>query len=128
MHAIDTNVLVRALVGDDPIQAQLANAFIKAEGPVWVSQLVLAETIWVLESVYDCEKPQLVEALARILDNRSLAIEDPAVAHAALTLYKSIKQVDFSDCLILEAARKAGHLPLATFDKALAKSNGAHRL
>ena len=128
MRAIDTNVLVRILVGDDGVQSATAQAFISAEGPVWVSQVVLAETIWVLETVYERSKSQLVAALHRILDNRELAVEDPVVACAALDLYQAKGKVDFSDCLTLEIARKAGHLPLATFDKALAKSSGAQQL
>ena len=128
MRSVDTNVLVRALTGDDPVQSSAARAFIRDSGPVWVSQLVLVETIWVLDSVYGCGKPQLVEALNRILDNKDLALEDPAVVRSALALYQSKAKVGFSDCVMLERARSAGHLPLATFDRALGKADGAHPL
>ena len=128
MRAVDTNILVRCLTGDDKVQGALAEAFIKHEGPVWVSCLVLVETVWVLESVYDRTKPQLVEALKRILDNRDLVLEDPAVLRAALALYQSKGKLHFEDCLILEIARKAGHLPLVTFDKVLGKIEGARTL
>ena len=128
MRAIDTNALVRILTGDDALQSAAATAFIQAEGPAWVSLVVLVETIGVLESVYERSKSQLVHALHRILDNRELAVEDPAVACAALDRYQARGKLDFGDCLILEVARKAGHLPLATFDKALAKTPGAHQL
>ena len=57
MRSVDTNVLIRALTGDDPVQSPAAGAFIQANAPVWVSLVVLVETIWVLESVYDCGKP-----------------------------------------------------------------------
>jgi predicted nucleic-acid-binding protein len=86
------------------------------------------ETVWVLDSVYDCGKPQLARALARILDNRMLALEEPDVVRAALALYQSRGRIDFEDCMILEIARKAGHLPLATFDKALGRAAGSHRV
>jgi predicted nucleic-acid-binding protein len=128
MRAIDTNVLVRVLTGDDAAQSGTAAAFIQAEGPAWVSHVVLVETIWVLESVYERSKAQLVEALHRILDNRELAVEDTAVACAALDRYQGRGKLDFGDCLILEIARKAGHLPLATFDKALGRTPGAYQL
>jgi predicted nucleic-acid-binding protein len=128
MRAIDTNVLVRVLTGDDAVRSAAAAAFIQTEGPAWVSHVVLAETIWVLESVYDRTRPQLVDALHRILDNRELAVEDTAAACAALDRYQGRGKLDFGDCLILEIARKAGHLPLATFDKGLAKAPGAHQL
>ena len=128
MKSVDTNVLVRALTGDDPAQSPAARGFIRESGPVWVSQVVLVETIWVLDSVYDCGKPQLVEALNRIIDNKDLALEDPPVVRAALALYQANAKVGFSDCVVLERARSAGHLPLATFDKALGKVDGTHPL
>ena len=128
MRAVDTNVLIRALTGDDPVQSPAARAFIRDNGPVWVSHVVLVETIWVLDSVYACGKPQVVKALNRIIDNKDLALEEPAVVRAALALYQSKARVGFSDCVVLERARSAGHLPLATFDKALGKTEGAHPL
>lgn len=128
MRAVDTNVLVRALTGDDPAQSPAARVFIRDYGPVWISHVVLVETIWVLDSVYGCGKPQLVEALIRISDNKDLALEEPLVVRAALALYRSKAKVGFSDCVVLERARSAGHLPLVTFDKALGKADGAHPL
>lgn len=128
MRAVDTNVLIRALTGDDPVQSPAARAFIRDNGPVWVSHVVLVETIWVLDSVYACGKPQVVKALNRIIDNKDLALEEPAVVRAALALYQSKARVGFSDCVVLERARSAGHLPLATFDKALGRAEGAHPL
>jgi predicted nucleic-acid-binding protein len=128
MWSVDTNVLIRALTGDDSRQGPAAASFIRDHGPVWVSQVVLLETVWVLESVYDCGKPQLAEALKRIIDNRELSLEEAAVARAALALYQAKGKVTFEDCLILESGRKAGHLPLATFDKALGKLEGAQIL
>ena len=125
MWAVDTNVLVRALTGDDPQQSPAAEAFFRAHAPVWVSHAVLMETVWVLDSVYDCGKLELVKALTRILDNRMLALEEPNVVRTALALYRSRGRIDFEDCMILEIARKAGHLPLATFDKALGKAAGS---
>lgn len=125
MQAVDTNVLVRALTGDDPRQSPAAEACIRDHAPVWVSHVVLVETVWVLDSVYGCGRAQLIQALERILDNRELALENPAVVRAALAQFQSQAKVHFEDCLILEIAREAGHLPLATFDKALGKLVGA---
>lgn len=128
MQSVDTNVLVRAITGDDRLQSPAAVAFIYEHGPVWVSHVVLMETMWVLESVYEQAKPQLVEALKRLLDNKDLALEDSSVVRGALSLYQSKGKVNFEDCLILEISRKAGHLPLATFDKALGKVGGTKLL
>jgi predicted nucleic-acid-binding protein len=128
MRAVDTNVLIRALTGDDPVQSPAARGYIHNNGPVWVSHVVLVETIWVFDSVYGCGKPQLIEALNRIIDNKDLALEEPLVVRAALALYQSKAKVGFSDSMVLERARSAGHLPLATFDKALGKAEGAQSL
>ncbi|MGA2079348.1 MAG: type II toxin-antitoxin system VapC family toxin [Holophaga sp.] len=128
MRAVDTNVLVRALAGDDAVQSPAALAFIKKEGPVWISQVVLVQTIWVLDSVYGFGKQQLIEALKRIIDNKDMALEDPGVVRSALALFEARGRTGFDDFLVLEIARKAGHLPLATFDKPLGKAEGVHCL
>jgi predicted nucleic-acid-binding protein len=125
MLAVDTNVLVRALTGDDAAQSPMAEAFIRDHAPVWISHVVLVETVWVLESVYECGRPQLIEAMTRIIDNRELSLEEPGVVRAALALFQAKGRVNFEDCLILELARSSGHLPLATFDRALGKLEGA---
>ena len=126
MHAIDTNVLVRVLTRDDPAQVARAEAFIGASA--WVSHLVLAETIWVLESVYDRTPAQLAAALALLLEHESLTLQDADTVAAALLQFKRKPALGFSDCLVLETARKAGHLPLGTFDKGLAKLVGTKQL
>jgi len=128
MRSVDTNVLVRVLTGDEALQSPAAEAFVRAHAPVWVSNLVLVETFWVLESVYERTKPQMVEAMRRIVDNKELALEDATVVRAALVRYQTKGKVSFEDCMILEQARKAGHLPLATFDKALGRIEGAESL
>jgi len=63
-----------------------------------------------------------------LLGHRHLAVQDPDVVAAALKHFRAKPALGFSDCLLLEIARKAGHLPLATFDKALSKLEDAHRL
>ena len=119
MLAIDTNVLIRLLVRDDAKQAKLADQFV-VKG-AWVSHLVLAETLWVLDSVFKLCAEQLIEALSLLLVHESLVLQDADTVSAALAHFQSKPALDFSDCLVLEIARKAGHVPLGTFDKALSK-------
>lgn len=126
MLAVDTNMLVRLLARDDARQAAAAAAAI-AKG-AWVSQLVLAETMWVLDAVYERTPKQLIAALALLLAHESLVLQDADVVAAALAQLRAKPALGFSDCLVLEVARKAGHLPLATFDKALGRLAGAQRL
>ena len=126
MLALDTNVLVRLLARDDARQALAADHAV-AKG-AWVSHLVLAEAIWVLDAVYDRTAKQLIAALDLLLVHESLVLQDADVVSAALSQFRAKPMLGFSDCLVLEVARKAGHLPLATFDKALAKMGGAQKL
>jgi predicted nucleic-acid-binding protein len=126
MRAIDTNVLVRLLTRDDEKQARAAEAFI--EKGAWVSHLVLAETTWVLSAAYGLEHPAIAAAIEMLLNHASLAVQDPDVVVSALAHYRCKPALGFSDCLVLEIARKAGHLPLGTFDRSLSRLDDAERL
>ena len=101
-----------------------AETFIRTHAPVWVSHVVLIETFRVLESVYACKKAQMVEVLKRIQDSRDLVLEEATVVREALAHYQAKGKVSFEDCMILAIARKAGRLPLVTFDKGLGKAEG----
>jgi len=126
MHAVDTNVLVRLLVRDDRRQLDAAEKFI-VKG-AWVSHIVLAETLWVLVAVYERSAAQIVAAVERLLAHTALTLQDAEVVAAALGQFRANPTLGFSDCLVLEVARKSGHLPLGTFDRQLGKVAGAHRL
>ena len=126
MLAVDTNVLVRLLARDDAAQIHAAEAFISKGA--WVSHLVLAETIWVLGSVYDLSRAQITTAIDMLLNHRELSLQDADVVTAALGHYRRRSAVDFSDCLVLEIASRAGHLPIATFDRNFAKLDDVKRL
>ncbi|MGH8219705.1 MAG: PIN domain-containing protein [Steroidobacteraceae bacterium] len=126
MRAVDTNVLVRLVVRDDPAQVRAAQEFIA--GGAWVSHLVLAETAWVLDAVYDRTAQQIGTAVDMLLNHKELALQDAEVVTAALENFRKRPLLGFSDCLVVEIARKAGQLPFGTFDRHLAKVDGVHRL
>jgi predicted nucleic-acid-binding protein len=126
MRAVDTNALVRLVVRDDSGQTRIADDFISKGA--WVSHLVLMETIWVLDAVYKRTAGQIVAALEMLLNHKDLTLQDADVVAAALTHFRKRPVLGFSDCLVLETARKAGHLPLGIFDRDLAKLDGATRL
>ena len=126
MRAVDTNILVRLLTRDDPKQVASAETFI-AKG-AWVSHLVLAEAAWVLSSVYELNPVGVATAVEMLLSHKSLSLQDSEVVEAALKHFRKKLSVGFSDCLVLEIARKAGHLPLGTFDKDLGKLADAQRI
>jgi predicted nucleic-acid-binding protein len=126
MRAVDTNVLVRLITRDDPRQVAAAEAFVA--GGAWVSHLAMAEATWVLESVYGRDSADIATAVEMLLSHEQLSVQDAEVVEAAVAQFRQQKRVGFSDCLMLEVARKAGHTPLGTFDRALGKIDGAHRL
>lgn len=126
MRAVDTNVLVRLLARDDPKQTAAAESFVA--GGAWVSHLVLAETTWVLSTVFSRNPLQIAEAIAQLLEHEVLVVHDPDVVALALTHLQRKPALGFSDCLILEIARKAGHLPLGTFDRDLGRLDGVSKL
>jgi predicted nucleic-acid-binding protein len=126
MLAIDTNVLVRLVVRDDTGQVRAAEEFITRGA--WISHLVLAETLWVLDSVFELSREQVAKAVEMLLNHRDLTLQDADTVIAALGHYRRQSTVGFSDCLVLESARKAGHLPLATFDREFARLDDVHRL
>jgi predicted nucleic-acid-binding protein len=126
MRAVNTNVLVRLVVRDDADQVSAAEAFVKKGA--WVSHLVLAETLWVLDAVYNRSPAQIANAVDRMLNHKELALQDAEVVARALSHFRARLSLGFSDCLVLEIARKAGHLPLGTFDRSLAKLDGTYRL
>jgi predicted nucleic-acid-binding protein len=123
MRAVDTNVLIRLLVRDDPAQTEAAEKFV--ENGAWVSLIVLAETLWVLDAVYERTATQMANAIDLLLNHRNLTLQDADVVASGLVHFQRHPSLGFSDCLVLESARKAGHLPLGTFDKRLGKLDGA---
>ena len=126
MRALDTNVLVRLVTRDDARQVVAAENLV-APG-AWISCLVLAEAVWVLSAVYDLAAGEIATAVQMLLNHKDLTIQDADAVAAALADYRRRPRLGFSDCLVLEVARKAGHLPLGTFDRELAKLEGAQKL
>lgn len=127
MLGIDTNVLVRFLVHDDPAQfAQTLSLIGKAwrnGEPIAISQLVLMETEWVLRSRYELPKAEIADALAGLLDTREFQIEDEASLECALFTWRD-SAAEFADCLIGERYRHLGCSGTATFDSRAGKLPG----
>lgn len=126
MRAIDPNVLVRLITRDDSRQAAGAEALV--EKGAWVSVLALAEATWVLATVYELNSKDLAKMIEMLLDHRDLVLQDSEAVREALKLFKAKPALGFSDCLMLHVAKKAGHLPLGTFDRSLAKVDGTQEL
>src|SRR5438034_1079133 len=114
MRAVDTNILVRLITRDDPKQLSAAEAYITRGA--WVSTVVLAETSWVLGAVYELPHDEIATVVEMLLSHEHLSLQDAEVVSVALEQYRQAPALGFTDCLVLEIARKAGHIPLGTFD------------
>lgn len=127
MIALDTNVLVRFLVQDDALQAQLATKVIDqltddAQG--FVSREVLIELVWVLERAYRLGRAEIAVALDGLLSATELDIEGSVEVAPALELYRN-NGFGFADLMIAAAARRVGAMELVTFDQKAARLPGA---
>lgn len=122
MIAVDTNVLVRALVDDpdEPRQSAAARASLKQAREVFVPQIVQVETIWVLETAHGLTKAEVVPVLEHLRDNAAFDIQNRACFEMALGEYRE-GPADFADYLILAESRSRS-TRLLTFDKRLLKA------
>ncbi|ADE10330.1 PIN domain-containing protein [Sideroxydans lithotrophicus] len=119
MLGIDTNVLVRFLVRDDEAQFEKARKLIRREvaagRSVFVNQMVLMETEWVLRSRYAVPKSQIIEAISGLLNATDIQFEDEPAIEEALFMWKDTT-AGFADCLICAKNRRLGCRSTATFD------------
>jgi predicted nucleic-acid-binding protein len=131
VKAIDTNVLVRFLVNDDRAQAEhVRQLFATAEQqrePFFVPILVLLETIWVLESAYQVQRRDLMEALGDLLLMPILQFEQREAVQAMLAMVMT-NNMDLPDALIAQSARNWGCDGILTFDKEAAARSDAFEL
>src|SRR5260370_178465 len=100
MTAVDTNVLVRLLTGDDPKQPAPARSLFAA-GPIWIAKTVLLETGWVLRSVYGFEEAAIRDAFRRLLGLKNVHAEDEACVAAALAF--TVHGIELADAMHLSS-------------------------
>jgi predicted nucleic-acid-binding protein len=130
MIALDTNVLVRFLTGDDPEQARLAGAImaeLTSDAPGFICREVLVELVWVLERAYRYARPEVADAIAALLAAAEIRIEDDDDLWVALLRYRD-DGLGLADLRIAAAARRAGASGLVTFDRKAARISGVRLL
>ena len=130
MIGLDTNVLVRYVTQDDPVQSPKASELIESLttlSPGFVSLVSVVELVWVLQSCYQCAKNDIVVVLETLLRTRELTVEHAEVIWQALRRFTA-NNADFADCLIERCAHAAGCEYTATFDLSAAKAAGMERL
>ncbi len=131
MIGLDTNILVRYLTQDHPVQARLATHLLEetltSEEPGFVSLIVLVEVVWVLESCYDTSRAEIAGILERLLRVRQLRIQDAETAWQALRAFRSAPG-DFADCLIERIGHAGACSHTVTFDRAATRGAGMRLL
>lgn len=126
MIGLDTNVLVRYLAQDDPKQTAAATrlfASLSAASPAYVSQVVLVETVWVLQSRYAADASQIGRVVETLLRTDVIQVERADVAWRALRRFRQ-EQGDFPDALVSELAQDAGCKQVFSFDRGAVKRSG----
>ena len=131
MPALDTNVLVRYIVQDDPAQLASAKRLISrcvADGAtLFVPVTVVLELEWLLRSSFEFGKDDVLMTLSSLFSAAELAFESERALEVALQLFRK-GSADFADCIHVALATQAGEQPLWTFDKSAAKVSGAQLL
>ena len=128
MRTLDTNVIVRVLVGDDPLQTPIAeHALLEGvkDGGVYLPDVVLAEVAWVLRG-YGLDRLSRHGLLERLVRTRGVVVDDIDAVIDALEHFR--QGGDLADQLILARATRAGALPLLTFDQGFPAHEGVQRL
>jgi len=130
MTGLDTSVVIRYLTHDDPVQTPAAVKLIDSltpGNPGFLSLVVVAETIWVLEDVYNFKNDQIEEVLEMLLRSAEIVLEREDVVQQAVRRFRT-ENGDFSDCLIERCAHAAGCTHTVTFDRRASNRAGMRLL
>lgn len=130
MIGLDTNVLTRFLLQDDPQQSPRADRVMSSltvEDPGWVGVATILELVWVLSSKNRFDRKTIAKTLDRLLFQEEIVIEQDSVLQSAVRQFRS-GSADFADCLIANSARTAGCSSTLTFDRKAARDAGMELL
>ena len=127
MIGLDTNILLRLWLNDDPAQNKRIDALLaehgSTPGSLLLTDVVLAEAVWTLRSAFDQDKAAQLTALRSLLDESAFAFEDREVVGKAVLLFEQ-SSCGFSDCLIVARHAQLGCEFTVTFDRGLRKLTG----
>lgn len=115
---VDTNILVRHLTGDPPEQAVRDTAFLRAEPELLLTDLIAAETVYVLESYYEAPRAQVAEAIRSLLAFNAVVCLDPVLLLRSVDVFESYR-VDFAEAYLVACAESTGVATIASFDRSL---------
>jgi predicted nucleic-acid-binding protein len=124
---VDTNVLVRHLTGDPPAQARLATSFLARAEELLLTDLVVAEVVYVLESFYEVERVRVAELVRAILAFQAIVVLDAALLLRALEIYE-VDRLDFAEAYLVANAEASGVGVVASFDRSIDKVSTVRRV
>lgn len=124
---VDTNILVRHLTGDPPDMAARATAYLRSESELLLTDLVAAETVYVLESFYEAPRPQVAESVRALIAFESVVCVDPALVLRAAEVYET-DRIDFADAYLVACAESTGVGKIASFDRSLDRVPSIERI
>lgn len=124
---VDTNVLVRHLTGDPAEMAARASAYLEVESELLLTDLVVAETVYVLESFYDAPREQVGEAIRSLLALESVVSIDTALLLRAVEVYETVR-LDFAEAYLVACAESTGVNKVASFDRSIDRAGTVERV
>jgi predicted nucleic acid-binding protein len=124
---IDTNVLVRHLTGDPPEMATRATAYLGTAQELLLTDLVAAETVYVLESFYQAPRGQVAEAMRSLVAFDPVVCVDPALLLRAIEVYET-DRIDFAEAYLVACAESTGISKVASFDRSIDRINTIERI
>lgn len=124
---VDTNVLVRHLVGDPPAPARRATAYLSEESELLVADLVIAETTFVLESFYEFDRRTIAAAMRSLLALESVLVVDEALLLRTIEIYE-LDRLDFAEAYLVACAETTGVARVASFDRSIDRVKTVERI
>jgi predicted nucleic acid-binding protein len=124
---VDTNVLIRHLTGDPPAMAARATAYLESETDLLLTDLIVAETVYVLESVYDVRRAQVAEAMRSLVALYSVITVDPPLLLRILEIYET-DGIDFAEAYLVACAETTGVNRVASFDRSIDRVGTVERV
>jgi predicted nucleic-acid-binding protein len=124
---VDTNIIVRHLTGEPPDTASRATAYLAADPELFLADLIVAETIYVLESFYKTPRSQIATAMRSLVALRSVVTVDAALLLRALEVYE-LDRIDFAEAYLVACAESSGVNRIASFDRSIDRVGTIERI
>ncbi|MEO6371150.1 MAG: PIN domain-containing protein [Acidimicrobiales bacterium] len=124
---VDTNILIRHLTGDPPEMAARATTYLAAASQLLLADLIVAETVYVLESFYKAPRTQIADSIRSLLAFEPIVTVDPALLLRAIELYEE-DRLDFADAYLVACAETTGVGTVVSFDRSIDRVGTVHRI